>query len=143
MLLASWWLSPGTSSRPLSSLKSLSKKPESLGLEGAAPPDSGARGAASQVAPKAWSAAWAGPRLLSGPGPCAAAAGSPRLSLGSLFPGALLELTSSFPGPVDESVAWSPVRPGTGRESVKKKRDLAAGASALASFPRFFPLASD
>lgn len=52
-------------------------------------------------------------------------------------------------GLLGSSIVWSPrwppagssVRPGTGRESVKKKRDLAAGASGLASFPRSFPLA--
>lgn len=142
VLSASGGRSTGALSRPLSSLKSLSKKPASLGLAGAAAPaaDGGCSGPGLAGRPSAWAGVC--PGVLSGPGLGAAANGSAMGSLGPLFPGALSELTSSRTDPLDESVAWSPVRPGTGRESVKKKRDLAAGARGLASFPRLSPLAS-
>jgi hypothetical protein len=111
-------------------------------LEGAAAPDSGGRGAGWQVAAWAWSPAGVCPGVLSPAGRGTAAAGCALRSLGSLSVLAVLELPSSLAGVADESKPWSPGRPGTGRERVKKKRDLAAGASGLASFPRFFPLAS-
>lgn len=141
---ASWWLTAGAFSCPLSSLKSLLKKPESLGLEGAAPTDSGGRGAGPRQAGRPWrSGVWTG--VLSGPGPRAAAGHRAMLSLAPLSPRAPAELTSGCPGArggSDESSPRSPARPGTGRERGKKKCDLAAGAQGLASFPRFFPPAA-
>lgn len=142
---ASWWLTAGAFSCPLSSLKSLLKKPESLGLEGAAPPDSGGRGAGPGVAARPWWSAGVRPGVLSGPGPRAAAGRRAMLSLAPLSPRAPAELTSGCPGArggSDESSPRSPVRPGTGRERGKKKCDLAAGARGLASFPGFFLLAA-
>lgn len=135
-------LSAGALSLPLSSLKSLFKKLKSLGLDGASAWDSGGEGASGLVAGRVCCLASVHPGVLSGAGPGAAATGSAPCSLGSLFSGAVPGLTSSLPDAADESVPWSPGRPGTGRESVKKKWDLAAGALGLDPFPRFFPLAS-
>lgn len=139
---SSGWLSTGTLSLPLSSLKNLFKKPKSLAWMESSVRDSGGEGANGPVAGRVCCLASVLPGVLSGACPGAAATGSTPCSLGSLFSGAVLGMTSNLPDAADESVPWSPGRPGTGRESVKKKWDLAAGALVLASFPRFFPLAS-
>lgn len=128
------WEVPGALSRPLSSLKSLSKKLECLGLSGAAAPDSRRRVLPAQGWQEALRLGRESARgFYPGHARCSCHPGRAMGSLGSLFPGALSELTSSLTDLLDESVAWSPVRPGTGRG---RQANLAAGAWGLASFPR-------